>query len=305
MDDKQTSKTNVAFIVNPISGSSHFFSKRRMLESLVDRTKFDYEIIETKGPGHAVELASDCSSSGYDLVVAVGGDGTVNEVGRGLVHTRTPMGIIPCGSGNGLARHLGIPLDPIRSFLWLGNYHIEDIDYGLLNDRPFFTTCGVGFDALISQKFAESKKRGLMSYIENILHELLLYHSNSYLLFIDGDVVDMDAFLITCANANQWGNGAYIAPGASVLDGYLDVASISRFSPFDIPLMAYQLMHKQIDKNPQVITRKCRELKIQREGDCVAHYDGDPIVTSGDITMRIVHGGLRMAVPNKKRLFRI
>ena len=305
MDDKQIHKTNVAFIVNPISGSSRFIPKRKMLESLVDKTKFDYDIFETKYSGHAVELASSCSKSGYDLVVAVGGDGTVNEVGRGLIHSGVPMGIIPCGSGNGLARHLGIPLDPIRSFRWLQNYHVEDIDYGLLNDKAFFTTCGVGFDALISKKFAESKSRGLMSYVENVLHELLLYHSDSYLLFLDGEVVDMDAFLITCANANQWGNGAYIAPGASVCDGYLDVSAISRFSPFDIPLMAYQLMHKQIDKNPCVFTRKCRELTIRRRGTCVAHYDGDPILTKGDINMRIVPHGLRVAVPTKKRPFRI
>lgn len=294
-------KTKVAFIINPISGTKKLVSKQTIIDTVVDKDKFDCTYLTTGHAGHAVTMAADCAAKGFDLVVAVGGDGTVNEVGRGLIHTGVPMGIIPCGSGNGLARHLGMPLEMMSAVRWLGKTRIIDIDYGLMNGRPFFTTCGVGFDALVSMKFAEGKGRGKMRYVEQIFHEILRYHDETYKLVIDGKETDMEAFIVTCANADQWGNGAFIAPTASLCDGMLDVSVIPRFTAVDVPLMAFQLMSKQLDKNSKFFNVKCRELIIKRQGEGVAHYDGEPIRLENEIRISIHPGGLRIAAPDKKR----
>lgn len=291
-------RVRTVFIVNPISGVSGPAAKRKLIEMFADKSRYDYEIVITESAGHAVALASECARNGVELVVAVGGDGTVNEVGRGLIHTDAVMGIIPCGSGNGLARHLGISVNPLASFKWMGAMHVADVDYGVINDHPFFTTCGVGFDALVSQKFAESKGRGILKYVENALHELRAYKNETYDMLIDGEEVDVEAFLITCANANQWGNNAYIAPEASVCDGLLDISAIPRFTAAEVPVIAAQLMTRRLYQNPRLFHRKCHELIIHREGECVAHYDGDPFRLQGDVRIHIEPKGLRVAVPD-------
>lgn len=292
-------KVRTAFIVNPISGVSGLAAKQKLIEMFADKSHYDYDIVTTESAGHAVELASDFAQDGMELVVAVGGDGTVNEVGRGLMHTDTVMGIIPCGSGNGLARHLGISVNPLASFRWMNAMHVADVDYGVINGHPFFTTCGVGFDALVSQKFAESKGRGVLKYVENVLHELRTYKNETYDMLIDGEAVDVEAFLITCANANQWGNNAYIAPEASVCDGLLDISAIPQFTATEVPLIAAQLMTGHLYQNSKLFHRKCRELIIRREGECVAHYDGDPFRLQGDVVIRIEPKGLKVAVPDR------
>lgn len=294
-------KTRVVFIINPISGIKRIVSKQTLIDTFLDKDKFEPTYLITGYAGHAVSLAAQCAEQGYDIVVAVGGDGTVNEVGRGLIHTGVPMGIIPCGSGNGLARHLGIPLDFMAAVRWLGKTRILDIDYGLMNGRPFFTTCGVGFDALVSYKFAQGKGRGKLRYLENILHEVLKYHNETYRLIIDGEETDMEAFLVTCANADQWGNNAYIAPTASLQDGMLDISVIPHFTAADVPMLAFQLMNKQLDKNPKFFSTKCRDLVIVRQGEGVAHFDGDPLRLENEIRICVHPGGLRVAAPDKKR----
>lgn len=294
----ENDRLKAVFVMNPISGASHFISRRSLIERYVNPSRLDFEIRTTGYAGHAVEIARESAGAGADIVVAVGGDGTVNEVARGLIGTGTALGIVPCGSGNGLARHLCISMKPVASVKWLNDIRILDMDYGLINGHPFFTTCGVGFDAAVSQKFSESHTRGAVKYIEKILHELRQYHNDTYSLAIDGEAVDMEAFLITCANANQWGNGAFIAPSASVCDGLLDISAIPRFSAIDVPVLAYQLMNKQLEHNSRFFGRKCRELVIRRSGECVAHYDGDPVRLTGDICISAVPKGIRVAVPN-------
>ena len=294
-------RLKTAFIVNPISGIPLIVPRQTMVGKLAGMSHSDFNVYVTEYAGHAFELSLQCASEGYGLVVAVGGDGTVNEVARGLIHTDTVMGIIPCGSGNGLARHLGIPLDFLGAFRKLEKSKVIDIDYGLMNDSPFFTTCGVGFDALVSARFSNEKIRGRLKYVEKALHELRTYKNDSYTLAIDGEEICMEAFLVTCANANQWGNGAYIAPSASLCDGFLDICAIRNFSALDVPSMAIQLMNRQLAQNPLYFGRKCRELLIKRAGECMAHVDGDPVKLDGDIRIRVVHAGLKMAVPDRNR----
>ena len=146
--------------MNPISGTSDKKDIPYLIEELLDKEQFDYSIRETEYAGHAYEIAKESKEQGIDIVVAVGGDGTVNEIGRALVHSNTALGIIPTGSGNGLARHLLIPMKIKGAIQVLNDCEITDLDYGIINEHPFFCTCGVGFDAFISEKFAEAGKRG-------------------------------------------------------------------------------------------------------------------------------------------------
>ena len=173
-------KRSILFIVNPISGTRDKGAVQKDIETLTDASQFDYRIAFTEYAGHASVLAREAVENGFDIVVAVGGDGTVNEVARSLVHTPTALGIIPCGSGNGLARHLQIPLDARKAMQIINRATISSLDYGTINAMPFFCTCGVGFDAFVSLKFATGKKRGLLSYIENTLREGLSYKPETY-----------------------------------------------------------------------------------------------------------------------------
>ena len=209
--------------MNPISGTSDKKDIPYLIEELLDKEQFDYSIRETEYAGHAYEIAKESKEQGIDIVVAVGGDGTVNEVGRALVHSNTALGIIPTGSGNGLARHLLIPMKIKGAIQVLNDCEITDLDYGIINEHPFFCTCGVGFDAFISEKFAEAGKRGPITYLENILKEGLKYEPETYEIEAGNGTIKKKAFLISCANASQYGNNAYIAPQASMSDGMIDV----------------------------------------------------------------------------------
>ena len=234
-------------------------------------------------------------------MVAVGGDGTVHEVGRGLIGSNTALGIIPCGSGNGLARHLGISTDPLHYIKWLNRCKIVEMDYGSLNGHPFFCTCGIGFDAEVSKRFADSKTRGVITYVEKILQEALTHKDESLYINIGNESEEVEAFILTCANAGQWGNNVYIAPQASVSDGWLDVTILTPFSAMDIPLLAYHLFNRQIDKNKKIISHRCTSLSIKRNSKGYAHIDGEPIEVEKDINIEIIPKGLKVAVPSKNR----
>ena len=167
-----TDKKEIIFIVNPRSGTHDKSDIPRVIEQTIDKAKFDYRVQFTEYAGHAAEIARRCVASDVNIVVAVGGDGTVNEVARSLVHTETALGIVPCGSGNGLARHLCIPMDIRKAIAIINRCNIEALDYGVINSLPFFCTCGVGFDALVSEKFAQAGKRGPITYMQKA-HDLL------------------------------------------------------------------------------------------------------------------------------------
>ena len=229
-----------------------------------------------------------------DVVVAVGGDGTVNEVARSLTHSQTALGIMPCGSGNGLARHLCIPMDLKRALDIINACNIEAFDYGIINDLPFFCTCGMGFDAFISLKFAESGKRGPITYVENVLKEGLKYKPETYDVESDDGKHRYKAFLIACANASQYGNNAYIAPGATMKDGEMDVIIMEPFDALDAPQIAADLFMKTLTNNSKIKTFRTKSLHIHRHQPGAIHYDGDPIMTGEDIDVHIEHQGINI-----------
>lgn len=291
----------IAFVINPISGTQNKMNILECVKSLLDKDKYAPEVIYTERAGHAIEIAAAKARENFFAVVAIGGDGTINEIARSLVHTSTALGIIPCGSGNGLARHLQIPMDVRKAVEIINGGNIDVIDYGKINDQPFFCTCGVGFDAFVSLKFAQAGKRGPLTYIEKTLVESLKYKPETYELEIDGSPSRYKAFLIACGNASQYGNNAYITPQASMDDGLLDVTIIEPFTMFEAPSMAFQLFNKTIDQNSHIKTFQCRKLHIHRTKPGVAHYDGDPVMMGEDIDVQIMEKGLRVITPVQKQ----
>ena len=291
-------KKHVRFIVNPISGINEKESVVKAVEETIDREKYDFSILSTLYAGHAEEIARMAANEGVDIVAAVGGDGTINEVGRALAHTETAMAVVPCGSGNGLARHLRIPINPMRAVKVINEGQEEKIDYGIIDGHPFFCTCGVGFDAFVSLKFANSGKRGILSYLENALRESVSYSPETYEIENSEGTVKYKAFLITCANASQYGNNAFIAPHASLTDGLMDITVLEPFSVIDVPTLSYQLFNKTIDQNSRIKTMRDTKITIRRAHGGVLHYDGDPVMGGKTIEVEIVHQGLKVIVPN-------
>lgn len=296
------SKKRIIFIVNPISGTHGKEAIIKIVEEKIDHEKYDYAICRTQYAGHAEELARQAAEKSTDIVVAIGGDGTINEIGRALVHTNTALGIIPCGSGNGLARHLRIPMETSGAIHLLNEGFQKEIDYGIIDGHPFFCTCGVGFDAFVSLKFAHSGKRGLLSYLENTLHESLTYSPETYEIENSTGTVKYKAFLIACANASQYGNNAYIAPQASLTDGMMDITILEPFTVLDVPSLSFQLFNKTIDQNSRIKTMKDKKIVIRRSKEGVFHFDGDPIMGGKTLEVEIISRGLKIIVPNDKRI---
>ena len=299
-------KKSIVYIVNPISGTQR---KRRVAElalELTDREVFEEpRLLQTEHAGHAEELARRAVEEGVNVVVAVGGDGTVNEVGRALVHTDTALAIIPCGSGNGLARHLDIPLAPKGAIEIINRAVIHTLDFGRINEHPFFCTCGIGFDAYVSQKFAEAGKRGFKTYVENTLFSGFSYKPQTYTITNHGETTTCPAFLIACANASQYGNDALIAPYASMKDGLLDVVIMKPFSTIESPQVILQLFAGTLPESSHVRTLRTDHLHILREEDGPAHFDGDAFMTGKEIDIRLVRQGLNVVVNESKRRFRL
>lgn len=295
MDEKK----KIVFIANPISGTQSKKQVIQRIQKCIDTEKYTYEVARTEYAGHATLLTAKAVEEGAAIVVAIGGDGTINEVARALLHTNVALGIIPCGSGNGLARHLQIPMNVEKAIEILNQGNISCVDYGKINHIPFFCTCGVGFDAFVSLKFSKSEKRGPLTYLENMLHEFLSYKPETYEIEVEHGTLTYKAFLIACANASQYGNNVYIAPDASLDDGLMDVTIIEPFTVLDIPALAYQMFTKTLAQNSRIKTFKCKQIQIHRPNEGVIHFDGDPTEAGKDLYVEIVPKGIYM-VTNKQ-----
>ncbi len=294
---------NIAFIINPISGSRETQNAKKRLPKLIMQT-LDAEqwlpnITFTEYAGHATELAHQFARMGFDAVVAVGGDGTVNEVAQGVRGTQTALGIIPMGSGNGFARHLNIPVKPNKALEMLNHSEPISVDYGLANGRMFVSTCGTGFDAVVADQFAGSNKRGFATYLQNTIREAFNYTPQTYHLVGDGLDVTHKAFLITFANANQWGYEALIAPKASVQDGKMDIMLMSSHAILGSASLALRLFAGSIDDSHFMDTLRAKEITLEREEAAPFHIDGDPVEMEKDIHIQIVPDGMRVLVEKR------
>jgi YegS/Rv2252/BmrU family lipid kinase len=292
----QEEKKRIVFIVNPISGTSSKKGFEKIVEKNLDGNLFDWQIIRTEYAGHAAEIANKCVKDSVNICVAVGGDGTVNEVARSLVGSQTALGIVPCGSGNGLARHLCLPMSMKGALSIINKGMTGFFDYGTINGHPFFCTCGMGFDAYISLKFAQSGKRGMTTYAKMVLKEGMKYQPTSYDLRVEdeqGNTQHYEAYLIACANAAQYGNNTYIAPGASMQDGLLDVIIIEPFKGMGGPKLLMDMMLKTLKDNKHVKNFHARKIHITRSEDGAVHFDGDPTIMGKDIDIAVIPGGLK------------
>lgn len=276
----------VAFIINPKAGVkkkinveefiSTNFSKNIAFDLIVWKNVHDFDSIKTK-----------VLNDGYTTVVACGGDGTVNQVAAALIGTNIALGILPLGSGNGLARSNNIPMNLLKALKVVERAHIHKIDVGVIDQTPFFCTAGLGFDALIANKFATSTKRGFNTYVKTTLKEYFGYKPHQYSITIDGKTIKTTAFLITIANAGQWGNNVYIAPQASMNDGLLHVTILKPFVKAAIPLIVTRLMAKKIHTSPKFESFDGKKIDISFQGELPAHFDGEPMTVKDHISIKI------------------
>ncbi len=294
------SRQKLMAVINPISGAVDKDSVPGIIERSIDHTLFDVDVRFTQYASHATKLAQEAIDKGYYGVIAIGGDGTINETATALRDTSTALGIVPCGSGNGLARHLNIPMNIEKALSIINLRHIEDLDYCTVNDRPFFCTCGVGFDALVSEKFAQAGRRGPMTYLQKALSEYLKYRSEVYVIETADKTITEKAFIIACGNASQYGNNAYIAPKASMNDGLIDVTVILPFTPIDTAIMGLLLFTKHLDQDTNIHSFRTSELTIRRPRPEMMHIDGEPIMMDADLHIRCHKGGIKIFLPEEE-----
>lgn len=288
----------ILFIVNPIAGGK---DKKAILEKVIgalDPDCFSHEVRYTEYAGHACTIAEEADA---DIVVAIGGDGTQNEVARGLVGSGKRMGIIPCGSGDGLALHLGISRDPSKAARTICEGKTVVIDHGTVNGRPFFCTTGMGIDALVSWKFANAGSRGLKTYVRESVKTWFGFKPDNYCINVDGvEYWNGPATLVTVGNANQWGNNAKITPLASVKDGLLSMTIVGPFHTWAFPGLLIRLMSGTAHKSCHTTCLEGKVIRIERDHQGPVHFDGDPYNEGKEIEIRVVPQALRVIVPAER-----
>lgn len=291
-------------IINPISGTGNKKAVPEMVAARLRTAGIDLDVRFTGGRGDATALAGEASDKGYGCVIACGGDGTVNETARALCGSATAMGIIPAGSGNGLARHLGIPVDIELALDIIMEWNVVASDYGTVNEVPFFCTFGMGFDAAVSHRFARQSRRGLLSYIRSAISEYVQFRPQTYTLSANGRILTEKAFLVAVCNASQWGNNAYIAPHASITDGLLDITIVHSGSPIDTAVMGMDIFTGFINKNTMVHCFRAPAAVIYRSKPGEAHIDGEPMIMDDILDIKCHHGALRIFTPHEHSSFR-
>lgn len=286
----------IDFIINPISGAGNKKKVIATIEKELDRSKFKWNYLYTSGPGHATELARESTA---DIVCAVGGDGTLNEVARGLLGSGRTFALIPCGSGDGLALHLGISRNPHKAVRNLNTGVERAIDSGTINGREFFSICGTGLDAIVSYRFARAGSRGLKTYISEALKTWKGFVFDEYDITVDGTTMSRKAALVTVGNSDQWGNNARITPLADASDGLLDITVIKPFRTIDIPGLAIRLMTGRLAGSDKVICLKGKNIHIEKQGEFIAHFDGDPCSFASPLDIKVIPSALKIIVPEK------
>ncbi len=290
MEDKE----KVLIIINPTSGTGKQKSALKAIEKKIDRINFDYEIKETQYAHHATEIARQAATDGCDIVVAVGGDGTVNEVAQGLVGTQTKMGIIPCGSGNGLARSLKIPITPAKAVEVLNDNKMKRIDTMSVNGHFCASIAGIGFDALIAKEFQEKPKntRGFHSYLQLIATKYPKYKPNQYKLEIDGVSSVHKAMFICLANANQFGYNAIVSPDSRIDDGLIDICIVKNIPILSATPTALLLLTNNLNHSPRVKIMRGKNVKICNNTNGYANIDGEAIEVGKTVDISILHKSL-------------
>jgi YegS/Rv2252/BmrU family lipid kinase len=289
----------ITFIVNPASGRSLPGDIKNRILRVLDTKKFEPEILFSSEPGEATAIASERQTMGNRIIVAVGGDGTVNEIAKSLINTDTLLAIVPAGSGNGLARHLGIPTSLEKAVRIINRMKWKEIDYATVNGQPYFCTSGVGFDARIGNLFAKNSKRGFIAYVKIILKEFFRYRPEKYSIELNGEQIVREAFLITVANGSQYGNNAYIAPDAQVEDGLLNFCIVSKFPGFRVWELGIRMVIKKLPSSKYYEVFKVKHAKISSLSQSYMHFDGEPGGKGNKFEYQVFNKKLKVIIPSK------
>ena len=287
-------------VINPISGTKSKQGLGEEVKNQLSPLGIDVVIKETARGGDAFKMAKDAVSDNFNMVITAGGDGTVNEAANALAFSDCILGILPFGSGNGLARSIGIPQDTAGALKLIAQGHSLKCDRGIVNEKPFYCTFGVGFDAVVSEKFAKMKKRGKITYIRSAIREFLSYRSKPYAIMSNGKIITENAFLIAVCNAPQYGNNAYIGPKAKLTDGLLDVTVVHDDNIFNTFLMGMDMLTGMLDKNRHIGTFKVSSLTIARTEEGAVHLDGEPMLMGKKLHIHCEKNAVKIFSPAKQ-----
>jgi diacylglycerol kinase (ATP) len=289
-------KKNILFIINPISGVGKKNTIPPLIEKYLSADSFSWKIQYTSYRNHAREIAL-LEKHNFDAIIAVGGDGSVNEVGSALINSKCILGILPCGSGNGLARHLGIPLNLSGAIRQIAAFEPTLIDTGIVNDEPFIGICGFGFDAHIADKFETDGKRGFLTYAKLVLKEYNQFGSKHFTVKKDGETNQYKALLCTIANSSQYGNGFTISPKSDLRDGKFELVFIKRFKLYKGLRLAYRFFTKSVHKSTLFTSTQFNneiELSVASENPTNFHIDGEAKQFKGSFRIKINPSSLQV-----------
>lgn len=296
-------KNKIIFIINPIAGVKLKWLLEKKIDSFFSDKNFELVKLYTAYPSHAMELARQAVNEKPYILVAAGGDGTINEVACALINTGIPLGVIPLGSGNGFARHFNLPFSIKKALKLLFTGTTLSVDVGYMNGRPFFCTAGIGFDAETGYYYREYNHRGFIAYALSFARVFSWYKSKEYLLEIDGEKYNFRAFFITIANISQFGYNFFVAPHASTIDGAFDVVVVKRFPKIKASLIAIRSFFGTIDTSQYVWHKLAQNVKIlSPEGEKFIHIDGEAGILSGELEYQIKNAELRVIVNDKKQI---
>ena len=288
-------KKRIWFIINPVAGVRRKDDIPALIRENLNHIIFDFEINYTTHKGHAQELAKEAIDKNIDIVCAVGGDGSVHEIGTSLIGSKVLLAIIPIGSGNGLARHMHIPLSIKKAIECINDQHKIAMDTVLVNEQAFLGISGYGFDALVAEKFVGSTKRGLMTYLKIVLREFFKYNPINISVDANGQVKKLPVMLCTLANTKQWGNGLVVSPNSDATDGKVELILLKPFSFWRLPVLAMQFHFRRSDKSAlmEVISFDKATIRVSEK---IAHYDGESMATKGVLHVKVVPKSLQILV---------
>ncbi len=286
----------VRFIINPIAGTG---KQKGIEESIEDNLNYNYDIFYTKKAGDAKLLSKKAILDNIDIVIAVGGDGTVNECAQSLINSNTTLGFIPCGSGNGFALHFGMSKNIKKAIRQINNCKIKKIDSGNVNGLTFVNVSGIGFDAHIAKQFNKLKKRGLANYI-NLIYKELKYKAKYYSISYDGNTEQIKAILISFANTSQYGNNFQISPNAKTDDGLIDFVILKDFARWKVPYFIYKVAIGEAHLSKYIrIIRTTKMIITSKEK--LIHLDGEAKNVCTKLEIKAIKKSLKILIPNEKK----
>lgn len=293
-------KKAISFILNPISGTGKQKNIAQLIDRHLDATKFDFQIFNSEHAGHMGDLAKESIAKGFEIIVVIGGDGSINEVFPNLLHTDIIFGIIPTGSGNGLARFLKIPLNPKKAIQLINQLPVQKIDTAEINGHPFISIAGVGFDAHVADMFSGNEKRGFWSYLKISFNTYFSYEEKNYTFNLNGnDRKKIQAMMVCFANSDQFGNNVKISPKAKLNDGLIDVCVVNKFPFWNIPFSMFLVFTGLVEKSNYYKRYQTKNLRLISDGKQMVNIDGEPIQMDAEIELNVIPSSIKIISTKK------